>query len=648
MRRFWRIQNPSYRGAVVGLICALVCCVFNDLDAMRGAENWALDNCFVLRGKRQSSAEVVVVGIDEDSLRKLKKPLTFISPELGEVIRYLDSEGASAIGLDFFIPSDAEDRDYFKPGADGDADQLGIVIAQSKKVVLPEWQLGTEWLSPLFQWKAKHEIDPAWTDLGFVNLTTDNDTFLRRQKLRAKNSVNEAKPQFAFAVFGLAEKKGEEWFTAKSLMLDDKQVPLESDRMLINFVGPPGTIKTVPFHSVLEAARGNPDTFRESWKNKIVFVGVTAYSYQDRHATAYSNQAAMWAVKYLTSSPKLDRMAGTEIQANIVATLKDRAFLIQPLGSWTTPFALLLIGPLLGVGFARLSLGWGALLTILHHWLWKAFCIGVFSWLNWRVEMMSMLLLGVMLYGVTFGLRWRWIRRMMGMVKSEAVARALEADPSKLDLRGEEREISVLFCDVRNFTTYSENHTAHQVVKLLNAYFGVIVPIIEEEGGIVNSYIGDGLMVIFGAPERQSDHALRASRAAVRLVKAVYGLSQRWQELDCPEFRIGVGVHTGKVIVGTIGSKNRLDYTAIGDTVNTASRLESATKDAQSDILLSETTVAGIPEQDRASLADSWIPVGLRLKGKAEKLQGYPIRLWTTSSVPASGPNDKFNKSIEI
>ncbi|MBC7819623.1 MAG: CHASE2 domain-containing protein [Planctomycetaceae bacterium] len=382
LRRFWRIQNPTYRGAVVGLICALACCLLNDLVVMRGAENWALDNCFVLRGKRYSSAEVVVVGIDEDSLRELKKPLTFISPELGEVVRFLDTEGASAIGIDFFIPADAEDRAYFRPGSDGDADQLGKAIAQSKKVVLPEWQLGDQWLSPLFQWKAKNEIDPAWTDLGFVNLTTDNDTFLRRQQLRAKTADNEAKPQFGLAVFGLAEKKDEAWFTAKSLMLDGREIPTESGRMLINFVGPPGTIKAVPFHSVLKAARGDATALSQSWKGKTVLVGVTAYTYQDRHATAYSNQAAMWAVQYFTSSPKLDRMAGTEIQANIVATLKDRAFLVQPLGKLTTPFALLLIGPLLGIGFARLSLGWGALLTILHHWLWKLICIAAFSWLN--------------------------------------------------------------------------------------------------------------------------------------------------------------------------------------------------------------------------------------------------------------------------
>ena len=442
--------------------------------------------------------------------------------------------------------------------------------------------------------------------------------------MRAKSNTNEAKPQFGFAAFGLSQKKDEDWFTAKSLMLDGKEIPTESGRLLINFVGPPGTIKTVPFHHVLKAARGDATTPRHSWKNATVLVGVTAYTYQDQHATAYSNQAAMWAIQYFTSSPRLDRMAGTEIQANIVATLQDRAFLIRPLGKLTTAVTLLLIGPLLGIGFARLSLGWGALLTILHHWLWKLLCLGLFSWLNWRVEIVSMLLMGVMLYGVTFGLRWRWIRGMMGMVKSEAVARALEADPSKLDLQGEEREISVLFCDVRSFTTYSEQHTPHEVVKLLNAYFGIIVPIIEEEGGIVNSYIGDGLMVMFGAPERRPDHAFRAARAAVRMVKAVYGLSQRWKELGAAEFRIGVGVHTGKVIVGTIGSKNRLDYTAIGDTVNTASRLESATKDAQTDILLSETTAAEISEQDRATLSDTWNPVGLKLKGKADKLKGDP------------------------
>ena len=90
----------------------------------------------------------------------------------------------------------------------------------------------------------------------------------------------------------------------------------------------------------------------------------------------------------------------------------------------------------------------------------------------------------------------------------------------------------MLFCDVRSFTTFSEHHTPREVVRLLNTYFGVVVPILEEEGGIVNQYIGDGLMVMFGAPERQTDHALRAARAAVRMVMAVNSLRERWKELD--------------------------------------------------------------------------------------------------------------------
>ena len=123
------------------------------------------------------------------------------------------------------------------------------------------------------------------------------------------------------------------------------------------------------------------------------------------------------------------------------------------------------------------------LVALAHHLAWRGLALAAFCWANWRVETVAMYTLGVVLYGTIFAMRWRWIRRMMGMVKSEAVARALEAGGAKLDLRGEQRDITVLFCDIRDFTTFSERHSAHEVVRLLNAFFAVAVPAIEAEGG---------------------------------------------------------------------------------------------------------------------------------------------------------------------
>jgi adenylate cyclase len=206
------------------------------------------------------------------------------------------------------------------------------------------------------------------------------------------------------------------------------------------------------------------------------------------------------------------------------------------------------------------------------------------------------------------------------MFKSEAVAKALEADPSKLDLKGEQREITVLFSDIRNFTSFSEGHPAEQVVRLLNEYFAAVVPVVESHGGVLNQYLGDGLMVLFGAPSLQDDHALRAVNAAVEMVDRVHAMHDRWRRLGANKFRIGVGVHTGGAVIGTIGSPRRIDYTAIGDTVNTASRIESGNKELGTEILLSEKTVEALPEDTRGRVIARSRLHRLTVKGKTESL----------------------------
>jgi adenylate cyclase len=318
-------------------------------------------------------------------------------------------------------------------------------------------------------------------------------------------------------------------------------------------------------------------------------------------------------------------MPGVEFHANVLATLLDRAYITTPV--WlSTPLLLVIFGGVMGSILARCSLEVGALLAIGHHLAWRCAAFGAFYWANWHIEAVPMLLMGVLLYGTIFSIRWRWIRRMMGMVKSEAVARALEAGPVKLDLRGEQRDITVLFCDVRDFTPFSESHSAHEVVRLLNTFFAAAVPAIEAEGGIVNQYIGDALMVIFGAPTAQTDHAARAIRAAMEIIRRVQGLSDRWKELGAEGFRIGIGIHTGEAVVGTIGSPRRLDYTAIGDTVNTAARLESANKELKSELLISEATYLALTGDQRERILATSEARTLSVKGKQEALLVYAVR----------------------
>ena len=161
-----------------------------------------------------------------------------------------------------------------------------------------------------------------------------------------------------------------------------------------------------------------------------------------------------------------------------------------------------------------------------------------------------------------------------------------------VSLRGESREVTVLFCDIRSFTAMSEKLTAEEVVQFLNGYFSALGACITRNNGIINKYIGDAIMAMFGAPVPSANHAEDAFRAAVEMRSALAQLNRQYEAEGRPPVRFGIGLHTGMVFAGTIGSRERMEYTIIGDTVNTASRIESLCKDYGTDILVSESTVS--------------------------------------------------------
>src|SRR5262249_19210756 len=151
------------------------------------------------------------------------------------------------------------------------------------------------------------------------------------------------------------------------------------------------------------------------------------------------------------SEPRL--MAGPEVQANVLATLLDGAYITTPWWLSSLP-QVILIGGLLGVAFSRMSLATGAIVAVVHHLGWKLICLAALGSGHWRVEMVAMLLTGALCYSATCAFRWRWLRAMFGVVKGEAIARALEDDPEHLLLKGQQRDLTVLFSDIRDFTTF--------------------------------------------------------------------------------------------------------------------------------------------------------------------------------------------------
>ena len=187
-------------------------------------------------------------------------------------------------------------------------------------------------------------------------------------------------------------------------------------------------------------------------------------------------------------------------------------------------------------------------------------------------------------------------------------------------LGGETREVSVLFCDIRSFTAMSEKMAAADVVSLLNRYFTALGQCITAHHGIINKYIGDAIMAIFGAPVASQNSAEDAFAAALDMRKALEKVNKEFAEDGLPQLRFGIGIHTGPVFAGTIGAENRMEYTVIGDTVNTASRLESLCKTYTTDLLLSEAAVEKLGNSGKLTfVADA------QIRGKTEPMKIYTL-----------------------
>jgi adenylate cyclase len=183
------------------------------------------------------------------------------------------------------------------------------------------------------------------------------------------------------------------------------------------------------------------------------------------------------------------------------------------------------------------------------------------------------------------------------------------------DLRGEEVELSILFLDVREFTAFAETAAAHDVVATLNELYELVVPVIQHHGGHANKFIGDGLLAVFGAPERHADHAARAVAAAREIARPV-------RDRMGGRLRLGIGVNSGRVVVGTIGGGGRRDFTVIGDPVNTAARVEAATRETGDDVLVTEATLRALGDHDGEFEERPAAP----LRGKAEIVRLYAPR----------------------
>ena len=329
-----------------------------------------------------------------------------------------------------------------------------------------------------------------------------------------------------------------------------------------------------------ETPKIDPATFRD----KVVFVGVTAAGLFDVFETPFAN----------------GKMPGIQVHAAAADDILSNRF-IREAGSGVRVATV--IGAALAIGLAATALPawWATAVTVvfLAALSWVATRLfGGGYWLNLSQPALasSFALFGGVAYQYFFeGREKRKMKKLFGQYVSKDVYERLVADPSLARLGGQRREMTVLFSDIRGFTTFSERGQPEAIVGTLNEYFTRMVDLVFAHKGTVDKFVGDMVMALFGAPLDDPLHADHAVEAALDMVEALAALNTRWKAEGRPELDIGIGINTGPMIAGNIGSDAIMSYTVIGDAVNLGSRLESLNKEYGTRIIISEATRDALP-----------------------------------------------------
>ncbi|HKY33534.1 MAG TPA: adenylate/guanylate cyclase domain-containing protein [Candidatus Polarisedimenticolia bacterium] len=369
------------------------------------------------------------------------------------------------------------------------------------------------------------------------------------------------------------------------LAIGGRPVPAdELGRLWVNYRGPAGTFATVSALDVLEG-RAPAGIVQD----RIVFIGASETGIADLRAT-----------------PLAGVVPGVEVHATVADNLlNDRFIHDSALHLSLSLAAALLLGPLVAVMvplFPRSAFGFGAAAVAAVGWLAAAWA--AFSRLDAHLQVLSPFLAGALAYAgaavyeaVFVEAKARRIKKTFQQFVSAAVVEEMLRDPDKVTLGGERRDMTVMFADIRGFTSIAETLEPEQVVRLLNEFLTPMTRVVQEAGGTLDKYMGDALMAFFGAPVAQPDHAARACRAALAMREELIRLNASWRTAGTlpagsSGIGIGIGLNSGMMSVGNMGSDAVFDYTVIGDHVNLGSRLEGLNKIYGTEIIVSEHTAA--------------------------------------------------------
>lgn len=594
MKRYplWLIASIIFGITLITLILQLI-------PAIHGLELKTIDWRFQWRGPLTiEQSPIVIVTIDDQSYESLQTQWPWPRHFYANVIENLTEAGAKVIGLDVILDS---------PDGHGKASDLRLAAAidSLKNVVLAgkvedtgQYRSYPVLVKPL---SILLEADSSW---GITAIQSDPDG-MHRQYFVVQNYQNELLPSFGLEVLrkyiDIPDSEAIQ-VTDGKVQVGKLSVPLSQEGLMrINFVGPVGSFPRYSYDSVIDDERFDLgdydlDFFSTSllptdvFADKIVLIGSTMSELHDNFPTPF------FEFKDHQGNYRKAEMPGVEIHANAIWTILNQAYFtdISPLPSL---LILILLIIFMYVVVLRFSTTWSVItffgLLIMYNLL------QFFLFSQYRIVMamvaptigMTISFVAATIY--EYVLTQHEKRLILGAFERfvpQKVVKELIAHPEKLQLGGEERFLTVLFMDLADFTSVSENVKPTELVSIINAYLTEMTDIVFKYDGIIDKYEGDLLMAEFGTPVFFEDHAVKACFAALEMLRKLRSMNFSHYAKGISRLDCRIGINSGNMIVGNMGSKNVFDYTAMGDSVNLASRLEGANKMYRTHIMISEDT----------------------------------------------------------
>lgn len=598
------------------------------------------DTRFLLRGPVKPSSKVAIVAIDNKSIKEIGR-WPWSREIIANLLTGLKSYGATVTALDIVF-SEAQDRSsdeelargikkagnvvmgYFFRDEEQTTDPLASEQVAAAKIKLLKIDEGVAAV-PLNEYKSMDPNIPLLgknaLDLGFFNQLADSDGVFRKSPLLL---LYRGDVYPSLSLKALQHYVGSDIvvdvapFGVRSVNLGQFSLPVnEHGELTLNYYGPTESFPT--FSAVDIIKHRLPDG---ALKDRLVFVGATEMGIYDVRNTPFD-----------------PALPGVEIHATISANTLENRFLIRDGRTIALEIAAILIlpvllalllalvpGTLVGLVFFFLL---GGLFLALNFFLFSRHLMDLSIF--YPIISLSLSQLGSEAYrNLVVERKGRQLRKAFSSYVSPDLVRQIEKNPDKLVLGGEQREISILFSDIRGFTTLSEGLTPPDLVRLLNEYLSPMTRIVLDERGTLDKFIGDAVMAIFNAPLDVSGHATRACAAAVRMLEQLKELNEDFSARELHTIDIGVGINTGPAIVGNMGADIRFDYTAIGDSVNLASRLEGLNKYYGSHILVSDDTRRQV-DDERFTFREV---DRVRVKGKNVPIVMYELMIANRELLP--------------